>query len=47
VSVTGNGQVTSGVFSCDQPGSPCALNGSYGTQVVLTAMPAAGQRLLN
>src|SRR5262245_12861133 len=34
VSVSGNGQVTSGVFSCDQPGGPCAFNGPYGTSVV-------------
>ena len=47
VSVTGNGQVTSGVFSCDQPSSPCALNGSYGTQVAFTAVPAAGERRLS
>ena len=47
VNVTGNGQVASGVFSCDQAGSPCAFNGSYGTQVVFTAVPGIGQRLLS
>ena len=46
LSVTGNGQVTSGVFGCDEPSSPCAVNGSYGTQVVFVAAPAPGQRLL-
>ena len=47
VSVTGNGQVTSSGFACDEASSPCVYNGSYGASVVFTAAPDAGQRLLS
>ena len=39
--------MTSGGFACDEASSPCVYNGSYGTSVVFTAAPAAGQRLLS
>jgi hypothetical protein len=47
LTVNGDGAVMSGPFGCDASTGPCAFTGDFGSQVVFTATPGAGNRVLS